>query len=438
MMGMRTAVRTFARAAACVALLLVVPDMASGQKTSSKKSAPKSAPKAGPRTKASDRAKTADRDAPASDNIVLRDGKVLLGQVVESTARGGLIVVARREWVRTNLTDLMAKWEDAERTQTAMARDQRYRRLEGWRQDRPAVAAPGDRITPWLDGELAKRGVNDDPSALMYIQLDKGEATGVQKRGDQAARALRSAWLLGLKEPETSPLATLTDSIAGRGTPPDADDPVAVDRLLPPSAESDDSWLLRRAATEVMNDEGLRFVRFGNTVLPEPAPGQAIDPTLGPKLVEGTIKDVLTGGRADPLPERFQSVANRGRVGMMVTRIEIAADFGSVAAESTLCYRGPSGWDRGGWRSATVRVGEVPPLVLNLVAGDPQVKALLDFVDAIGGGLVSPQMKQMGLTIGTSAGGAAVMARSALTRALIGLAFDLEPRKAGRRTITKK
>ncbi len=428
MAGRNLGVGALARMAAGVAILLVVTDTAFGQKASSKKSA----------SKAAARTKTADRNAPSADRIVLRDGKELLGQVVGPTAKGGLTVLARRDWVRSNLPDRMKPWETAEVAESAAAREQRHLRLEVWRKDRPAVAAPGDRITPWLDRELAKSAGAEDPPALMSIQLGKGEATSVQRRGDQAARALRCAWLLGLPDPEASPLATLMDSIAGRGTLVEADDPVAIDRLLPPSLEPDDRWMLRRAATEVLNDEGLRFIRFGNTVLPEPAPGQAPDPSLGPKLVEGTIKDVLTAGRVDPLPERLHFIADRGRVGMMVTRIEIAADFGSVAAESTLYYRGPGGWDRGGWRGSTVRVGEVPPFVVKAVASDPQVKALLDFVDSIGGGLVSPEMKQRGLTIGTTAGGAAVMARSALTRSLIGLALDLEskptarPRTAGK------
>lgn len=435
-MGLKLHKRHFARASACLALLLVLPDTVFGQRTAKKtpgkagSSASKSA-----RAKTSDRSRTVDRDAPVSDKIVLRDGKELLGQVVDGSS--GSVVVARREWLKAHVSDRMAKWEEAERAQTGTAREQRARRLQAWRQERPSVAAPGDRITPWLDRELARGAGADTPPALMAIRLGKGEATSIQRRGDQAARALRAAWILGLKEPEPSPLDTLSDSIAGRGTQIEADDPVAIDGLLPPSVEPDDRWLLRRAATEVLNDEGLRYIRFGNTVLPEPVPGQIPDATLGPKLVEGTIKDVLTGGLVDPLPDRLRSVADRGRIGTMVTRIDIAADFGSVAAESTLYYRGQGGWDCAAWRSVNVRVGEVPPFVMNAVASDPQVKALLDFVDAIGGGLVSPQMKQTGLTIGTSAGGAAVMARSALTRSLIGLAFDLEAKKPIRRAASK-
>jgi hypothetical protein len=420
-MALRVDTKTFA-SVVCLALLFLASRPALGQRTP-KKPVSRPAPKA---------KTTADRNAPAADKIVLRDGKDLLGQVVD--AKSGLIVVARREWVHTNLPERLAKWEDAERAGMATAVEQRHRRLESWRRDRPTVAAPGDRITPWLDRELVKGSGNEEQLPLMIIQLGKGEATNVQRRADQAGQALRAAWLLGLPDPESSPLATLADSIAGRGTTLEADDPVAIDSLLPPSVESDDHWMLRRASTEALYDEGLRFIRFGNTILPEPVPGQVPDATLGPKLVEGTIKDVLTGGRADPLPDRLRAVAERGRVGMLVTRVEIAADFGSVAAESSLYYRGQGGWDRGGWRAATVRVGEVPPFVMNAVASDPQVKALLDFVDSIGGGLVSPEMKQRGLSIGTSAGGAAIMARASLTRSLIGLAFDLEPKKAAKGT----
>lgn len=428
MTGLRLNPTTLGGAAAWLALLCVAPDTASGQRTSAKKSA----------SKAAARTKTADRDAPAADRIVLRDGKELLGQVVGPTSKGDTVVLARREWLRAHLPDRMKKWEDAERTETVSAGDQRRRRLEAWRRERPSVPAPGDRITPWLDRELSKGSGSDFPPILMSLQLGRGEATSVQRRADQAARALRSAWLLGLPEPETTPLATLADSIAGRGTLPEGDDPVSVDRLLPPSVEPEDRWLLRRAATEVLNDEGLRFVRFGNTLLPEPAPGQPPDPTLGATLIDGTIRDVLTGGRADPLPARLSAVADRGRVGMIVTRIAPASDLGSVSAESTLYARGTGGWDRIVWRSNTLRVGEVPPFVVDAVAADPQVKALIGLVDSIGGGLVPPEMKQRGVVIGTTAGGAAVMARAALTRSLVGLALDLETKESARRGSAKR
>ena len=260
----------------------------------------------------------------------------------------------------------------------------------------------------------------------MALRLARKDVSAVERRDGAAARALRYAWLLGLPDPEKTPPARLKDTIAARGMALDGDEPIALDRLLPPAVEPADRWLLRRAATEVIHDEGLRFIRFGNTILPEPVPGQPLDPSAGVALVEGTIRDTLGVGGGDPLPARLRDVAARGRVGVMVTRIEIAPDLGSVTAESTLFYRVGGEWGRGAWRSQGLAVGSVPPAVVSIVAGDPQVKALLDLIDAIGAGFVSPAMKERGLVVGTTVGGAVVLARTALVRSLMGLAFDVE------------
>jgi hypothetical protein len=122
---------------------------------------------------------------------------------------------------------------------------------------------------------------------------------------------------------------------------------MAIDRLLPPAAEPADRWRLRRAATEVLHDEGLRFLQFGSTLQPEPVPGQPLDPAMGPALVEGTVRDVLGVGAMDSLPARLRAVAARGRVGAMLTRIAIAPDLSSASAvlalaESRCPRAGPS------------------------------------------------------------------------------------------------
>jgi hypothetical protein len=421
MAGLHLQERKLFAAAACLAILLAVPDMSSAQGRRKKS------------TKAPPRAKAADRNASAADRIALRDGKELLGQVAEPASKGALVVIARREWLRNRFPARMEEWAVAERKAAATALAQRRQRLEAWRRARPSVAAPGDRITPWIDRELAKQPGADRPATLMAVQIPRAEVATVQKRGDQATRALRAAWLLGLPEPETTPLATLVDSIAGRGMSMEGDDPFSVDRLLPLSIEPEDRWVLRRAATEVLNDDGLRFIRIGASVLPEPVPGQPPDPKLGATLVDGTIRDVLAGGRADPLPGRLGGIGQRGRVGAMVTRIELAADLSSASAEAALYANGTGGWERGAWRSGSLRVGEMPPFVVTAVASDPQVKSLLDLVDSLGAGLVSPEMKQRGLAIGTTAGGAAIMARAALIKALTVLAFDLEDNDAKRK-----
>lgn len=434
MSSLMRAARPFGAVLAFLTLAAVTSDVALAQAKSKGKS-----PKSSARAKATPRAKakSTDREVPAADRIVLRDGSELLGQVWDSTPSGGVIILARREWLRAHLPDRTRTWEEAERESTAALEDLWRRRLESWRRERPTIPAAGDRITPWLHRELSGAGGPREASPLMSIEIGREDVKSVEKRGEIAARTLRQAWLLNLPDPETPPLATLTDSVAGRGVSPEGDDAGPIDRLLPPSLETEDRWIVRRAATEVLNDEGLRFIRFGNTVLPEPIPGQPPDPSLGAALVEGTVRDFLAGGRADPLPGKLQAVAGRGRVGAMVTRIEIAPDLNSASAESTFYYRSPDGWERAAWRQASLRVGETPPMVVDVVARDPQIRSMMNLVDSIGGGFVTPELKQQGLMIGATAGGAAVMARVATSRALVDLGLNLDFPKPNSRSSTQ-
>ena len=267
---------------ACLATAADVPGTALAQQGASPTNArakrvrtKKSVAKSKPRPKEDTAAKT------VADRVVLRDGKSLLGQLVESSTDGLLTIVARRDLVRKTLPNWAGAWEAAEKDAIAAALQQRHERLVAWRRDRPAESVPGDRITTWLDRELSRNAGTGTQPTLMAIRLDRDDISAIERRSDSAAQVLRAAWVLGLANPETMAPATLKELIAGRGMNLADDATIAIDRLLPPLLEREDHWLLRRAATEALNDNGLRFIGFGSNILPEPIPGQPLDPSCG-------------------------------------------------------------------------------------------------------------------------------------------------------------
>ncbi len=371
-------------------ILTMGPPSARAQTT--KKAAPKPAPR-----------KEAARDLTGSDALTLRDGKTLLGQIYDPSPRGTYLVIVRRAWAEANLPVWLGKWTSGEKAAVEAAERQRRERLALWRRDRlvpPGPAPAGDRITRWLDEELARPAGKAEPSTLVWVKLGRGDAKKVDRRGMAAARALRYGWLLGFNDPETMPLDELKDATSARGMPTTGTEPIALDALLPPASESDDQWALRRAATEAIHDDGLRFIRYGNVMLPEPVPGQPIDPKEAAGVVQDTLREVLGGAAVDPLAPKLQSVAATGHAGALVTRLEIAPDFGSVTVESSLFVRSANGWTRGAWRAGTIRTGDVAPGAAEAIADDPQVKSAFGLIDSIAPGMVTPQMKTKGLDVG--------------------------------------
>jgi len=395
-----------------------------------KPAAPKPAPK-----------KEAPKDPIGADEIALRDGKVLLGQVYDPSPRGMYLVLVRRAWAEANLPGWAARWKLAEAESSRGAEAQRRDRLVAWRRDRAAAPGAGqapagpDRITGWLDRELARPLGQGESSTLMAVRLPRSEVKSVQRRGVTAARTLRLGWQLGFKDVEAMPLEELKDAIAGRGVTADGDVPISVDAMLPRGLETDAQWLLRRAATEVLNDEGLRFVRYGNMVLAEGGmQQQAPDPAAASAIVADTLKSLLDGGGIDPVPGKLREVAARGRVGAIVTRLDMAPDAGSVTVESALYVRGANGqWTRAAWRSGTLRTDEVTPAAAGAIAEDPMVKSAFGLFESIGFGQVSEEMRRKSLAVGATTKRAISIARTALNRDVSALALPLdEPRAPAR------
>jgi hypothetical protein len=363
----------------------------------------------------------------AADVVTLRDGTVVLGQAAESPPRGLFLMYVRRDWAEVNLPEQAKRWEAAAALELTRARQARRDRLAAWKQERVKETPPGqeDRIGRWLDEQLAEPA-EPPPAPLLVVGLRRAELKNVVRRPKATARMLRLGWLTGFHDVETMKPADLKEALEGRGfnVGGGSDAPAAIDRLLPILPETDEQWLTRRAATEVTSDSGLRFIQVQNLLLPEPLPGQPLTMDVARGLLAGLAP--LLGDRAvDPLTEQLRDVAQRGRVGAVVTQQEMSPNLDAVRITITLLVRHGGRWSKAGAQTSSVRTDALKPGDGNDLAQDPQIAAVFRVFESIGFGF-PPEVKQQSLNIGAATRKALGMARGAFAERLAAMALPIE------------
>ncbi len=364
----------------------------------------------------------------SADAVTLRDGHVVLGQILDSERRGPLVVLVRRGWATQNLPDRLVAWEKLEAPITRRAELQRRDRLTAWKRERRPNGAEPDRISPWIDAELARlENPETKPrSALMVVKLNRTEVRAVDHKPRKVNRLLRIGWLSAFPDVESMPEADLVQAVEGRGFSVSSETPVSIETLLPIQPEDDAHWLVRRAATEVVNDPGARLLRYQGMILPEPAAGAAPPAGAALNAALGGLKELLGEVPVDPLPGKLQELAGQGRVGAVVTRLEMAPDMASTSVESTLWVRVGQRWNPAFSQSSTVRPDDLPANAGDGIADDPQVKAVFGLVDSLGLGNIPPEMKRRSLNMGAATRQALGQARGALDQQLSASALSLD------------
>ena len=361
----------------------------------------------------------------AADSVTLRDGKVILGQLVEDAPRGRIALIVRREWAKEAVPDRLKAWEAAEAPWIKKARADRLQRLKAWKADKPARA-----VATWIDAETEKLEKGPELPPLLIATIGRGDVRKIDRRPPEVARKLRQGWLAGFSDAETRPVGELTSALEGRGFPMTGDDPALVEDLLPIPVETEGRWRARRAATEVAQEPSLRFLRYGNFLMPEGTPGEPVDPS---KLLGGLAKSMLgglgdlgglgglgdlaggnDGPAANPLDAKSAEVAARGRVGFLVTYLETAEDLSGVTVEITLFGRLPNDrWETATTKTVQVRTDDVEPGEGGNIGNDPQVKSVFGTIEGLGLDLPD-DLKQKALRIGAATQKALGMARTAI------------------------
>jgi hypothetical protein len=382
----------------------------------------------------------ASAPAAAADRITLRDGAVVLGLVTSTPTgqHGGSVeFLVRRAWAEKNLAQQMRRWDRSNAATTKLAISRRQKRLETWKRERAPHVGADDRIIQWIDREQTRLAAPGDAgqSILISVRMAKTEVRGIERRPAAIERLLKLGWLCALPEPESMPVNQLKDALEGRGYAVDGGgpaQPVAIDRLLPPTPEPDATWLARRAATELLIDSDLRFLRYQDVLVPDAGAGAAQPlSAVGLTTALSEIKRMLDldQARTDPLVEKLKAIAAKGRIGALVTRLEIQPDMSSVTVECTLWVRTTAErWVPLGSRSATVRPDDIRPDAGKDLAADPQIQSAFKVVEMLGLGAIPADVKDRSLRIGATTEKALGMARDACNQDLEHLVLPiLEP-----------
>jgi len=365
-------------------------------------------------------------EVPVADSLTLRDGTVVAGLVVEPAPKGKVLFLVRRALAEAKAPEWQKRWAAAEAASSAKAREQRLARLKAWRRERKVEGA--DEVAAWLDAEIPRvEAGGGGPSALMLLAVPRADVRKLDRRPAALGKLLRRGWLVKFAEPERMEPAELASALEGRGYLATAAETPSVDNLLPTPSEPDETWRLRRAATEVAAEPGLRYIRHLGLVLPE---SSGMDGPGAQAAVAGSALKALIGGEgADPMEAKAREAGDRGRTGLVVTRLEIAEDLSAVKVESSLWVKaGPERWQPALSRASTVRPDALHEDEGKALADDPQVQAAFKVVEGLGN--VSPEMARRSLKVGAATRRAMGEAREALRKDLSALEFSLDNRAA--------
>lgn len=354
----------------------------------------------------------------AADRVTLKDGAVLLGNVINPSDRGKLVMVVRRAWAKRHHPEKTQAWEAAEAPWFARALAERRTRLAAWREERAAgLNVQGDRarsdaLLKLLDAELdrlARLEAEPKLPPLLMIGIDRRDITKVERQPPANLSLLRMGWRARFEDVEELDRGELARALEARNFDVRANEsPVAIDDLLPIPIESDADWRLKRAATEVKTDRSVWFVRHGDALIADDGGGDA----LGPGALAGlgnlnSLLRELTGAPAppDPLLMKLPQLAEKGQIGALVTTLEIAADLSGVKVTSELWVNigpGTNAWRSAGTRSARVRTDDLAVNAAANLAANPQVDGIFRAVEGLGLGELSPEIKQRALAIGAA------------------------------------
>jgi hypothetical protein len=369
-----------------------------------------------------------NRASLAVDLVEVTDAPPWRGLILHRTARGDLVLVVEREWLRTAEPDRLRKLTELERRSQPVVYQELLDRLRVWRAE-PALPA---RLQLFLDAELARGETrlarwaagwpDEDGPPFVWVDLPAAQIRRVRGATAPHRQIALVAWRENLAGVCTRPALELAGELQQLGIQPESERVNLADQL-PSRLQTDREWQARRAILGYTQQEPLDFQGTATHLIqtgpdaPAANAAQLLAEALQSQLSQ-TLADLLNpdAGGAAARPVSFAEAAlakcrrqaqQRQLRGFRATAVKLDAAAGQCRVESRFEVQlGPQEWGiawqashQGGNARATAearqRLREDPQVrrVLELLgqaglAGDDAVEQALDV------GLATQQMQQ--------------------------------------------
>ena len=338
---------------------------------------------------------------PVVDVLRLKTGKWIRGAVVKADPNGSVSMAVSREWLQHANPELFQKVTSKEADHRKLVYEQLRDRLKG------LLATPPDepRLVFFLKQELARAeqqladGKATKPPQFVWVDLDHDSIANLTRASADRQRVAMWAWSEQLASVETRDLQDLQRELKQRMidstvAPPD------ISERLAPRLQDDREWAARLAIANYALNKPLDFQGTNDVLIRSDADRKAVD--LGPVLskflksqVDTLLKDLLGDGRPNDLSgndrEWFKSATvdaeSASVLGFRATRVDVKVDSSRATVQTVFVAQMPKGnweivWSRVETQDATKPRADIEAKI----AGDPQVKQVLETVKALGAG----------------------------------------------------
>jgi hypothetical protein len=339
----------------------------------------------------------------AVDQVTLKRGPRLLGTVFERSKDGALTVAVSREWLKK----AQPKYYDTCAVEAAAVRraalEQLRDRLVEWsarRADDTKLAFFLQKQTERVHTELAKESddaPSPDGSTFLLLTLSPAQVERVFIQPPSRKQIAIVAWREGLADVETRSAKSLGKELQKMGIDPDRER-VDLSERLPVRRQSDTEWAARQALVEYQFRKAADFQGTGEIVF---RTGEGAKAPPAGELLRGVLKGQIAAqlselqpdsvvAKAKPdsetwLKSAVKTAEQEDVSGFRVTRTAPDVTGGRATVESRFVVRTPAGRWETVWRDIeTVEAARADKDRVERIAGDPQIKQVLELIRTAG------------------------------------------------------